>query len=205
MRVKVFITGDDNDDGNRLALLRKARSGGLSHDRRAPIHPHPILTAKHPPDKPRPRLRDGPGWVGFCAARNPARRAWVGSAVQPSLTLKPVGLGRATHLGYPWRGYYRFVTVIVTICLQNHLFRPQNSLFGGEISCLGGSCEPDGLLGGLGFMLWPSPAVLGCACSAAQPAQVAQPARPQSVSTRPISKPTLSLFVTKLLTRSLTC
>ena len=135
------------------------------------------------------RLRDGPGWVGFCAVRNPARRAWVGSAVQPSPTLKPVGLGRATHLGYPWRGYYRFVTVIVTICLQNHLFRPQNTLFRGEISCLGGSCEPDGLLGGLGFMLWPSPAVLGCACSAAQPAQVAQPARPQSVSTRPISKP----------------
>jgi hypothetical protein len=25
-------------------------------------------------DKTRPR--DGPGWVGFCAARNPARRAW---------------------------------------------------------------------------------------------------------------------------------
>jgi hypothetical protein len=33
------------------------------------------------------RLRDGPGWVGFCAARNPA--------------LKPVGLGRATYVGYP--------------------------------------------------------------------------------------------------------
>ena len=44
-------------------------------------------------------------------------------------------------------------------------------------------------------MLWPSPAVLGCACSAAQPAQVAQPARPQSVSTRPISKPTVLVQV----------
>ena len=27
------------------------------------------------------RPRDGPGWVGFCAERNPARRVRVGSAV----------------------------------------------------------------------------------------------------------------------------
>ena len=39
------------------------------------------------------RPRDGPGWVGFCAARNPARRDWVGSAAQPRPAQKPGGLG----------------------------------------------------------------------------------------------------------------
>ena len=51
------------------------------------------------------RPRDGPGWVGFCAERNPAQRVRVGSAVQPSPARKPAGLGPGLLLGSAWHRY----------------------------------------------------------------------------------------------------
>ena len=106
---------------------------------------------------------------------------------QPSPGTRRVGSGSARGLSLAriasvCYGYYHNLPL-------NQPFRPLNSLFGGEIRCLGGSCEPDGLLGGLGCTACTTQDRRAGPEHEAQPAQVAQPARPQSVSTRPISKP----------------
>jgi hypothetical protein len=77
------------------------------------------------------------------------------------------------------------------------LFRPQNSLFGSEIRCLGGSCEPAGLLGGSGWPSQPRPTGQGSAFS--QPSRPRWPSPPDP--SRSLPDPSRSLLASHKLKR----